>query len=131
MYNVLDNKKEQELTVFENEHFKLQKDYKFNEGETTTLYLLAMPKNRALKSVRDLTGEHLPMLKSILAESYELIEAKFKVPKHKIIAMFHYLPTYWLLHVHFVHIDKQIRDARDHIPLEVVIDNIEMMTDYY
>jgi m7GpppX diphosphatase len=80
MYNVLDNKKEQELTVFENEHFKLQKDFKFNEGDLSTLYLLAIPTTRTLKSVRDLSADHLPMLKSILAESYKVIETKFKVP---------------------------------------------------
>jgi hypothetical protein len=44
MYNVLDGKKETELCIFENEHFKLQKDYKFNEGDLMTLYCLAMPK---------------------------------------------------------------------------------------
>ena len=44
MNNVLEGKKETELCLFENEHFKLQKDYKFNEGDLTTLYLLAMPK---------------------------------------------------------------------------------------
>jgi len=73
MYNVLDNKKEQELTIFENEHFKLQKDYKFNEGDLTTLYLLAIPTTRTLKSVRDLTADHLPMLNSILENSYKAI----------------------------------------------------------
>jgi hypothetical protein len=44
MHNVLDNKKETELCVHENDHFKLQKDYKFNEGELKTLYCLAIPK---------------------------------------------------------------------------------------
>lgn len=131
MYNVLDNKKEQDLTVFENEHFKLQKDFKFNEGDLSTLYLLAIPTTRTLKSVRCLSADHLPMLKSILAESYKVIETKFKVPSHKILALVHYLPTYWLLHVHFIHIEKQSRDTRDHIALEAVINNIEMKSDYY
>ena len=44
MYNVLDGKKETELCIFENEHSKLQKDYKFNEGDLMTLYCLALPK---------------------------------------------------------------------------------------
>jgi m7GpppX diphosphatase len=65
MYNILDNAKETELTVFENEFFKLQKDYKFNEGDFSTLYLLAIPKDRSLKSVRDLTVDHMALLKSI------------------------------------------------------------------
>lgn len=108
MHNVLDGTKETELTVFENEHFKLQKNYKYNEGELKTLYCLAIPlKAREMKlaSVRDLTADHLPMLKSIRDESFKAIEAKFGLPRQKIVAFFHYLPSYWLLHVHFQHID--------------------------
>lgn len=75
MHNVLDNTKEAELRVFENEHFMLQKDYKFNEGDLTTLYCLAMPKQiKNLRTVRDLTAEHLPLLKNIAQESYKAIE---------------------------------------------------------
>ena len=80
MYEVLDNKKETELCVFENDHFKLQKDYKFNEGDLSTMYLLAMPKAlRNLRSIRDLTAEHLPFLKSVQQESYKAIEANFGI----------------------------------------------------
>jgi m7GpppX diphosphatase len=116
MHNVLEGKKETELCLFENDHFKLQKDYKFNEGDLTTLYLLAMPKaapTKHLYSIRDLTADHLPMLKSICEESYKVIQEKYAIPAHKIYAYFHYLPTYWLLHIHFVHVDKASRDARE------------------
>jgi len=70
IHNILENKKETELCLFENEHFKLQKDYKFNEGELNTLYLLAHPKDTSLLSIRDLKGENLPLLKSILTNGY-------------------------------------------------------------
>ncbi len=97
--------------MFENEHFKLGKDYKFNEGDLKTLYLLAIPKTvitKSLFSIRDLTGDHLPMLKSICSESYKVIEEKFGLPAHKVRAYFHYLPTYWLVHVHFTHVDLEV-----------------------
>jgi m7GpppX diphosphatase len=93
-----------------------------------------MPKaarTQALLSVRDLTADHLPMLKSILSEGYKAIHEKFAIPMHKVYAYFHYLPTYWLLHIHFVHVDKASRDAREQIPLEVVINNLEMNGKYY
>lgn len=134
MHNVLDNKKETELCLFENDHFKLQKDYKFNEGDLKTLYCLAIPKQareKKLKSIRDLTDEHLPMLKSMVAECYKAIESKFGVPQHKIYAYFHYLPTYYLMHVHFCHVDKASRDAREQVPLEVAISNLEINPNYY
>jgi hypothetical protein len=75
MIEVLENRKETELCVFENEHFKLQKDYKFNEGDLSTFYCLAMPKSlRKLRSIRDLTTEHLPFLRSVIEESYKAID---------------------------------------------------------
>ena len=134
MHNVLEGKKETELCLFENDHFKLQKDYKFNEGDLSTLYLLAMPKaapTKQLHSIRDLTADHLPVLKSICEESYKVIQEKYGIPSHKIYAYFHYLPTYWLLHIHFVHVDKASRDAREQIPLEAAIFNLEMNNQYY
>lgn len=43
VYNVIDGSREKELTVFRNELFTLQLDYKFNRGDIETLYLLALP----------------------------------------------------------------------------------------
>jgi m7GpppX diphosphatase len=93
MQNVLDGTKEAELQIFENEHFKLGKDYKFNEGDLTTLWLLAIPKivfTKSIQSVRDLTADHLPILKSILSESYKAIHEKYGIPSSKVCAYFHY-----------------------------------------
>jgi m7GpppX diphosphatase len=134
MHNVLENKKETELCLFENDHFKLQKDYKFNEGDLTTFYALALPKKSVdlkLLSVRDLRGDHVPMLKSVLEESYKAIEKAYGLPSHKLHAYFHYLPTYWLLHVHLEHVDRQGRDAREQVSLESAIFNLEMNSNYY
>lgn len=83
MYNVLDKKKEIERQVYENEYFMLGKDWEFNEGDIKTLYCLALVKQRdpPLYTLRDLTQEHLPLLKSIRDESLEAIESRFGVPK--------------------------------------------------
>jgi m7GpppX diphosphatase len=63
IYNVLDGSKEKDLRVFENDHFMLQRDWKYNVGDDiSTLYCLAIVKQRDLFSIRDLTAEHLPLL---------------------------------------------------------------------
>jgi m7GpppX diphosphatase len=136
MHNVLDGKKETELCLFENEHFKLQKDYKFNEGDLKTMYCLAMPlkaREQKLASVRDLTAEHLPMLKSVREESLKAIEAKYGLPRSKVVAYFHYLPSYWLLHVHFQHMDyfQGMTQTRNCIALDTVISNLEIASAYF
>ena len=131
VYAVLDKEKEVDLRVHESEGFMLQKDYKFNEGDLTTLYCLAITMQRDLKTVRDLTGEHLPLLKAIRDESLDAIERKFKVNRSKIACYFHYQPTFYHLHAHFVHVDRTARDTRENISLDAVITNLEMLGDFY
>jgi m7GpppX diphosphatase len=132
IYNVLEGKKETELRVFENEHFMLQKDWKFNEGDDLkSLYCLAITKRRDLHTIRDLTAADLPMLKSILAESIPAMTAMFKVPACQITAYFHYQPTYYHMHVHFVHVEKVFPSSKNCVDLATVIFNLELSGDYY
>lgn len=135
MYNVLDRTKEVELTVFRNELFTLQLDFEYNQGDITTLYLLAFPTEiGTLRTLRDLTGKHLPLLKSIRDNSYQAIENKFGLPKSQVKALFHYYPTYFHLHVHFVHVEVQANVSAfcgKGVLLEDVIEHLEMDGDYF
>jgi hypothetical protein len=59
----------------------LQIDWTYIEGDLDSFYAIALPKRRDLKTIRDLTSEHLDMLKSIRDESYKAIELKFGLDK--------------------------------------------------
>src|SRR5690606_6182931 len=99
-----------------------------------TLHLIAMPLTRKLTSVRDLTSEHLELLKSIRDYSYRAIEKTFGLPKHKVRAFFHYHPTFYHLHVHFAHVNRIEKVGAflgRGLLLEDIIENIEMKGDYY
>lgn len=75
VYNCLEYKSEKERikydTASENEKndeeigFLLMPDLKWS-GKINELYLLAIIKKRNIKSLRDLTADHLPLLKNIL-----------------------------------------------------------------
>ena len=119
------------MCVHESESFILQKDIKYNDGDIKTLYCLAIPRQRNLKSIRDLTGKHLHLLKTIREESLGAIETKLKVKRSKILSFFHYQPTFYHLHVHFTHCEYTGQDRRDCVKLDDVINNIEMVPDYY
>ena len=127
MYNVLEGKKEVEMRVFESETFMLNKDWEFNEGDIETLYCLAMPIQRDLRTVRDLNASHLPFLKEIRDQSYKAIEERFGLTKKDVKAFFHYPPTYYHMHVHFTH-NKLMQDgarAGRGVFLEDVIEHLE------
>lgn len=84
--------------------------------------------------MRDLTQEHLPILKSIRDESFKVIENFFGIKQEKIRAFFHYHPTFYHLHVHFAHVHR-VESAGAFIDRELLLDdvinNIELKGDYY
>ena len=87
IYNILDHKKESETIVVEDDDpdtgFVMVPDYKvlwnsrlykleltvmftqWNGKQVEDLYLIVLTHDRAIRSIRELSGEHLPLLKNI------------------------------------------------------------------
>jgi m7GpppX diphosphatase len=56
------------------------------------LYCLGLLRRRDVRSIRDLRGEHLPMLRALRAGALEAIHTTYGLPEHSIRAFFHYPP---------------------------------------
>jgi m7GpppX diphosphatase len=69
VYNILEHKKEADRIVYEDLDpdcgFILLPDLKWDCRSTSNLYLTGIVCKRDIKSIRDLTSEHLPLLKNI------------------------------------------------------------------
>ncbi|VEN63289.1 unnamed protein product [Callosobruchus maculatus] len=136
VYNILEHKSETSKIVVEdtdpNNGFIMVPDLKWS-GELDTLYLLAIVNKRNIKSLRDLTGEHLPLLKNIREKGTDAIKSKYGIEKHELRIYFHYQPSFYHLHVHFCvlkHEAPGILVGKAHL-LSDVINNIELAPDYY
>jgi m7GpppX diphosphatase len=81
----------------------LQRDKSFDEDNKQTLHCVAIAKTKAIKSIRELSGKHVSLLKNINDEAFAAIQDTYKVPPHKVLAYLIYQPEYYHLHVHFVH----------------------------
>ncbi|MGH0142613.1 UNVERIFIED_CONTAM: hypothetical protein FKN15_033024 [Acipenser sinensis] len=69
VYNILEKKAEADRIVFEDPDpqngFVLLPDFKWDQKQLDDLYLIAICHQREIKSLRDLTREHLPLLQNI------------------------------------------------------------------
>ncbi|XP_068834795.1 m7GpppX diphosphatase isoform X1 [Capricornis sumatraensis] len=137
VYNILDKKAEADRIVFENpdpsDGFVLIPDLKWNQQQLDDLYLIAICHRRGIKSLRDLTPEHLPLLRNILREGQEAILRRYQVAADQLRVYLHYLPSYYHLHVHFTALGFEAPGAgveRAHLLAEV-IDNLEQDPEYY
>lgn len=69
IYNILDHKSETDRIVFEDPDpvngFILLPDLKWPGDNMDCLYLQALVRRKDIGSIRDLKGEHLPLLKNL------------------------------------------------------------------
>ena len=138
--NVLTGKEELERRVVvhkENdleEGFILGRDLKFNGGAEENLYLLVIPFRKDILSLRDLRGEHLPLLRAIVDVSERAVEEVFGVARTKVYLYVHYYPSYYHFHVHVCHY-KVVQGGKHQLGkcvfLREIIQNLELDGDYY
>lgn len=136
--NILAKEKEAERLLFEDPDkvtgFMLHPDQKWEGSDVSTLYCLVIAHRGDVRSLRDLTPEHLPMLRNIRDKSNKFLAERYGLdPKHEIRAHVHYPPSYYHFHVHFTNVafdapGKHV--GRAHL-LDDVIENIEHDPTYY
>lgn len=94
---------------------------------------LSIVHDRTLRTMRDLRGEHVPMLKRMLKQCMQTIESTTGIPQDQVMAYVHYPPSVYQLHVHFSFPYGQHchRDTYRVHSLPAIINNLEIDPDYY
>jgi len=151
LYNVLDRKKETERLLFHDEDpalgFILNVDTKWTSHPNLTatdradwhhhksvqwLYCLGICNRRDIPSLRDLTGDHLPLLRAMLSRGQEAIHKVYGLPANKLRVFVHYPPQFSHFHIHFtsLYVEGGVQVERAHL-LSDVIRNLEADPSYY
>ena len=137
VYNVLEHKKEADRIIFEDPNpetgFILAPDFKWSGESVSDLYCLAIVHKRGIKSLRDLTASHLPLLRNIASSCAEALRAKHGLAGDELRLYLHYQPSYYHLHVHVTSVNFTPPGSgcdKGHL-LDSVISNIEMDPCYY
>ena len=135
VHNILDGKSEVDRVVFSDPDpdtgFVLLPDMKWDQKTLADLYLVAICQKRDLRSVRDLTSDHLPLLQHIMSKGCQVIEEKYGVTRDRLRLYVHYQPSYYHFHVHFTLLSQVgVSGERIHL-LSSIIQNITFVPDYY
>lgn len=145
--NIIEGKKEQERLLLDHESFIINIDTKwrshpdafktpkyewYQDKSVLDLYCLGIVKQKSIASLRDLTKEHVPLLKSMKEEGLKIIEKTYGVKRDQIRVFVHYHPQFYHFHVHFTRLHNEIGSTveRGHL-LSDIIQNLEMDSEYY
>ncbi|WRT68059.1 uncharacterized protein IL334_005034 [Kwoniella shivajii] len=111
VYAILDGKKEADRILYrkqdEQDGFVILPDLKWDQTSMNALYLTVLVQTQSIRSLRDLTKAHIPLLNSIKQAVFDTVKQKFGVGQNKLRLFVHYQPSYYHFHVHVVHIQSE------------------------
>ncbi|KAI5888407.1 HIT-like protein [Schizophyllum commune H4-8] len=134
--DILEGRAEQEKVLYNCPDFILVPDMKWDLTTISSIYICAIARVEGLRSLRDLRGEHIPLLKGIQREATRVVAEKWPAVGAGGLRMFiHYQPTYYHFHVHIVNVNGGELIARMAIGtahlLDDVISMLEVQPDIY
>lgn len=77
-----------------------RKPFQFSHHHRTFNWL-SIVLDPSLRTIRDLRGEHLPMLEQMYEQCLDAIEAEFGLKQHDVMVFANYPPSVYRLHFHF------------------------------
>ncbi|OLL25748.1 m7GpppX diphosphatase [Neolecta irregularis DAH-3] len=108
VYNILNHTTESDRIVYENPDvltgYIVLPDLKWDGKMVSSLYLCAIFHRKDLRSIRDLTTDHIMLLKDFRESILYEIPKKYHIDSNQLRIYFHYHPSYYHLHVHIAHV---------------------------
>jgi m7GpppX diphosphatase len=145
--NIVDGTKEKERLLLNTYDFILNVDTKwkshpdplatkredwYDHKAVADLYCLAIVKDGSIRSLRDLRGCHISMMKAILTQGRETLAKVYGMSASQLRVFVHYQPQFYHLHVHFTRLENEVgcQVERGHL-LSDIIQNLEQDAEHY
>jgi m7GpppX diphosphatase len=133
IYNIIKGTSEQDAILYRDEHCIIIPTYMWDGKNVDKLHILCMPTDVSLRSIRSLTAYHIPLLEHMKQKTIEIIKNNYGLDEQYLKMFFHYEPSTYHLHIHFV--NTSYNDSRSSVEysheLNNVIFNLSICDDYY
>ena len=133
IYNILDGSSEQESILYRDDKCVVIPTYMWDSVNIDKLHILCLPTDISLRSIRSLTNEHIPLLEHMERVTTEIIKNKYDLDECYLKMFFHYEPSTYHLHIHFV--NSANHDSRSSVEysheLHNVMFNLSICSNYY
>lgn len=133
IYNIIDGVSEQESILYRDEQCVIIPTYMWDCINIEKMHILCLPTDISLRSIRSLNSSHIPLLEHMKKVSLNIIKQIYNIDEHYVKMFFHYEPSTYHLHIHFVNVAHH--EARSSVEyshdLNNVIFNLSLFSDYY
>ena len=133
IYNIIDGISEQEAILYRDDKCIVFINYFWDGKDIDKLQLLCMPLDKNLRCIRSLDASHIYLLEHMKQVTLQVIREKYGLEEEYIKMYFHYEPSTYHLHIHFVNTaSNQLHSSVEYShELNSVIFNLKMNSYYY
>ena len=133
IYNIINGVTEQDSILYRDKLCIVIPTYTWDSNDTSKLHILCLPTDTRLRTIRSLTSEHIPLLEHMKRETIQTIKNKYDLDESNLKMFFHYEPSTYHLHIHFVNIaNDKVRSSVEYShELNSVLFNLSICSDYY
>jgi hypothetical protein len=133
IYNIIDGISEQESILYKDDKCIVIPSYMWNSTDVDKLQILCLPIDKSLRTIRSLEMKHIPLLKHMKQVTCAVIKHKHGLDECYIKHFFHYEPSTYHLHIHFMNIanfeaPSSVEYSHE---LDSVIFNLMVLSNYY
>ena len=133
IYNIIDGLAEQDKILFRDNNIIVIPTYLWDSKNIEKLHILCLPIDKDLRTIRDLSLKDVPLLEQMKDITLNMIEKNYGLKEENLKIFFHYDPSTYHLHIHFVNTAyteswSSVEYSHD---LDTVIFNLKMDSDYY
>jgi m7GpppX diphosphatase len=133
IYNIIDGIAEQDKIIYRDLSVIVIPTYTWDSTNIEKLHILCLPMNTSLRTIRDLSLKDVPLLEYMKSITLLMIEKKYGINEEHLKIFFHYDPSTYHLHIHFVNTaNKESWSSVEYShDLDSVIFNLQMDSGYY
>lgn len=133
IYNIIDGTAEQDKIIYRDSSVIIIPTYTWDSINVDNLHILSLPTDKNLRTIRDLTLENVRLLEHMKIITLQQIENKYGLKEENLKMFFHYDPSTYHLHIHFINTGyteswSSVEYSHD---LDTVIFNLKIDSDYY
>jgi m7GpppX diphosphatase len=133
IYNIIEGISEQESILYRDDQCIVIPTYMWDGNNIDKLHILCMPIDVTLRCIRSLNASHIRLLDHMKKKTVEVIKNKYNLDEQYLKMFFHYEPSTYHLHIHFVNIANHESNSSIEYSHELhsVIFNISICNNYY
>lgn len=127
IYKLLNDNSHEDILYYDNEFILIKPKKSINT------HLLGFVRDISIRTMRDLTDMHIPLLTHIYNKGCKYFKEKYDIDKNKLKVYVHYPPTTWVLHIHFTSIENNKANSSVEYTYSLfdIVNILRIKGDYY